>query len=273
MRASVIKLWRAHLSKEHHGPLDDLTRFNASVDRALAESLASYADEVARSRDTFLAILGHDLRSPLSAVSASGAYLFEAGMLEGKGQSQAVASIQRGAAKMDAMIRDLLEYTSTRLGRGIPIVRRACSVASICEASLDEMKAAHPERTFRLEVTGEVGGAFDGARLQQVFSNLLNNAVQHGAKDSPVILEAHGGHGMVSVRVTNYGPPIPVDALQVIFNPLVQVSSASDDRGSTSLGLGLFIARNIVVGHGGTLEVESSEQAGTVFTARLPRGP
>lgn len=276
LRASVIKLWRAHLSKEHHGPLDDLTHFNALVDRALAESIASYADEVARSRDTFLAILGHDLRSPLSAVSASGAYLSKVGMLEGKRQLQAVGSIQRGAAKMDAMIRDLLEYTSTRLGRGIPIVRQACSVASICEAALEEMKAAHPERAFRLEISGEVSGAFDGARLQQVFSNLLNNAVQHGAKDSPVILEAHGGHDMVSVRVTNYGSPIPVDALQVIFNPLVQVPpavSGTDDRGSTSLGLGLFIARNIVMGHGGTLEVESSEQAGTVFTARLPHGP
>jgi signal transduction histidine kinase len=275
LRASVIKLWRAHLSKEHHGPLDDLAHFNASVDRALAESIASYADEVARSRDTFLAILGHDLRSPLSAVSVSGAYLSKAGLLEGKRQLQAVGSIQRGAARMDAMIRDLLEYTSTRLGRGIPIVRQACSVASICEAAVEEMKAAHPERAFCLEISGEVSGVFDGVRLQQVFSNLLNNAVQHGAKDSPVILEAHGGHDMVSVRVTNYGCPIPVDALQVIFNPLVQVPravSSPDDRGSTSLGLGLFIARNIVVGHGGTLEVESSEPAGTVFTARLPHG-
>ena len=154
-------------------------------------------------------------------------------------------------------------------------MRQACSVASICEAAVEEMKAAHPERAFRLDISGEVDGAFDGARLQQVFSNLLNNAVQHGAKESPVILEAHGGHDMVSVRVTNYGSPIPVDALQVIFNPLVQVPpavSSPDDRGSTSLGLGLFIARNIVVGHGGTLEVESSEQAGTVFTAQLPHG-
>jgi signal transduction histidine kinase/CRP-like cAMP-binding protein len=274
LRASVIKLWRAHLSKEHHGPLDDLARFNASVDQALAESIASYADELTRSRDTFLAILGHDLRSPLSAVSLSGEYLSKGGMLEGKQQLQAVASIQRGAAKMDAMIRDLLEYTSTRLGRGIPIVRAPCDIGSICEAALEEMKAGHPGRVFRFESSGELGGAFDGDRLQQVLANLLSNAVQHGAGDSPVFLEAHGGPDTVSVRVKNYGSPIPVDALQVIFNPLVQVPSAAsglEDRRSTSLGLGLFIARNIVVGHGGTLEVESSEQAGTVFTARFPR--
>ena len=275
LRASVIKLWRAHLAKEHHGPLDDLTRFNASVDQALAEAIASYADELARSRDTFLAILGHDLRSPLSAVSLSGEYLSTVGMLKGEQQLQAVARIQRGAAKMDAMIRDLLEYTRTRLGRGIPIERQACSIASACEAALDEIKAAHPDHIFRFETSGNLSGAFDSARLQQVFSNLLNNAVQHGAKGLPVIFEAHGEPDVISVRVKNYGSPIPVDALQVIFNPLVQVPAASGpgDRRSTSLGLGLFIARSIVVGHGGTLKVESSERAGTVFTACFPRRP
>lgn len=274
LRASVIKLWRSHLSKEHHDALDDLTRFNQSVDRALAESTASYADELARSRDTFLAILGHDLRSPLSAVSMSGHYLSRTGMLAGKPELQAVARIQRAAAKMDAMIKDLLEYTKTRLGRGIPIARHACDIGRLCEAAIEEMRSGHPGRVFRLGVSGELGGAFDGARLEQVFANLLNNAVQHGAGDSPVILEAVGGRDAISVRVKNYGPAIPADALPVIFNPLVQVTPqvpGSEAPRPTSLGLGLFIARHIVLGHGGSLEVESSETEGTIFTARLPR--
>src|SRR5688500_6201820 len=121
LRASVVKLWRSHLPKEHHGALDDLARFNQSVDQALAESIASYADELGRSRDTFLAILGHDLRSPLSAVSMSGHYLSRTAMLAGKQEVLAVARIQRAAEKMDAMVKDLLEYTRTRLGRGTPI--------------------------------------------------------------------------------------------------------------------------------------------------------
>jgi signal transduction histidine kinase/CRP-like cAMP-binding protein len=146
LRASVITLWRAHLSKEHHAALDDLARFNESVDQALAESIASYADEVGRSRDTFLAILGHDLRSPLNAVSMSGHYLSRTGLIEGKPQAKAVASIQRGAAKMDVMIRDLLEYTRTRLGRGIPVERAACSIGRICEAVVEEMKAVFDPR-------------------------------------------------------------------------------------------------------------------------------
>jgi signal transduction histidine kinase/CRP-like cAMP-binding protein len=274
LRASVVKLWRSHLSKEHHGALDDLARFNQSIDQALTESIASYADELGRSRDTFLAILGHDLRSPLSAVSMSGHYLSRTAMLAGKQEVLAVARIQRAAEKMDAMVKDLLEYTRTRLGRGIPIARKACDIGRLCEAAIEEMRSGHPGRAFRLSVSGELSGAFDGARLEQVFANLLNNAVQHGAKDSPVILEAVGLRDAISVHVKNYGAAIPADALQVIFNPLVQIPArppAPGEPPSNSLGLGLFIARHIVLGHGGSLEVESSDAGGTTFTARLPR--
>lgn len=274
LRASVVTLWRSQLSKEHQAALDDLARFNESVDQALAESIASYADEVGRSRDTFLAILGHDLRGPLQAVSMSGEYLSRTGRVEGKHQLQAVGSIQRAAAKMDAMVRDLLEYTRTRLGRAIPVLLEPCSIGGICEAALEEMKAGHPEREFRLAMSGELDGSFDSARLQQAFGNLLNNAVQHGARSTPVMVEAHGGPDAITVAVKNYGVPIPAEALQVIFNPLVQAASrarAPGERASTSLGLGLFIARSIVLAHGGALQVESSGREGTVFTARLPR--
>ena len=151
LRASVVKLWRSHLSKEHHAALDDLARFNQSVDQALAESIASYADELGRSRDTFLAILGHDLRSPLNAVSMSGHYLSRTGMLAGKPELLAVARIQRAAQKMDGMVKDLLEYTRTRLGRGIPIARAACDIGRLCEAAIEEMRSGHPGRAFRFE--------------------------------------------------------------------------------------------------------------------------
>ena len=172
------------------------------------------------------------------------------------------------------MVKDLLEYTRTRLGRGIPIARGTCDIGRLCEAAIEEMRSGHPGRAFRCGVSGALGGSFDGARLEQVFANLLNNAVQHGAEDSPVILEAEGGREAISVRVKNYGPAIPPDALQVMFNPLVQVAAkvaGPEATRSTSLGLGLFIARHIVLGHGGTLEVESSDAHGTIFTARLPR--
>jgi signal transduction histidine kinase len=172
---------------------------------ALAESIANYSNEVARSRDTFLAILGHDLRSPLSAIANSSLYLASAGLLPPGAALDAAWRINRSSAKMSAMIRDLLEYTRTRLGRAIPISPEATSMKRICALAFDEIRAAHPERIFKLETSGELEGQFDSERVQQVLSNLLNNAVQHGAKRQPITLSAHGESEKITVRVRNYG--------------------------------------------------------------------
>ena len=275
LRASVLRLWlRSGVADE--SALYQMTRFNESIDQALAESISNYSNEVARSRDTFLAILGHDLRSPLSAVANSSLYLASPGLLPAGAPLEAVQRISRGAARMSTMIRDLLEYTRTRLGRAIPISPQAGSLDSICRRAYDEVRAAHPERKFRLDISGDLEGHFDSERMEQVLSNLLNNAVQHGARDEPIVLSALGEPDRITVQVKNYGRPIPADQLQVIFNPLVQIPSAlvdADSEPSTSLGLGLYIAHEIVAMHGGTLHAESSDEGGTVFCTSLPRFP
>jgi len=275
LRASVLRLWLKRGVKDDTAYYQ-MTRFNESIDQALAESISNYSNEVARSRDTFLAILGHDLRSPLSAIANSSLYLSSPGLLPSGAPLEAVRRISRGALRMSAMIRDLLEYTRTRLGRAIPISLEAVSMEAICRVAYDEVRAAHPERIFHLQTSGNLEGRFDSARLQQVLSNLLNNAVQHGARSQPIVLSAHGEQDKITVQVKNYGRPIPADQLQVIFNPLVQIPSALVDEDSTpssSLGLGLYIAREIVAMHGGTIVAESSDEGGTVFSARLPRHP
>jgi signal transduction histidine kinase len=275
LRASVLRLWlRRGVGDET--AFYQMTRFNEAIDQALAESISNYSDEVARSRDTFLAILGHDLRSPLSAIANSGLYLSAPGLLPAGAPLEAARRVTRGAARMSGMIRDLLEYTRTRLGRAIPIAQEAASMAQICRLAYDEIRAVHPERTFRLEISGDLEGRFDAERFQQVLANLLNNAVRHGERSQPITLSAHGDTEKVTVRVKNHGHPIPADQLQVIFNPLVQIPSGlvDEDSGpSTSLGLGLYIAKEIVAMHGGTIEAESSARNGTVFSARLPRRP
>jgi signal transduction histidine kinase len=273
LRASVLKLWRGHQSMQEDPMLTEITRFNEAVDQALAESIASYSDEVASSRDTFLAILGHDLRSPLSAVSMSAHYLATAGRVVAEGQP-ALGRIRQSVLTMSLMVKDLLEYTRTRLGKRIPVTPLAYDVGQVCEAAHDEVQAAHPERVFDLEMDGDLRAEVDPARLGQVLSNLLNNAIQFGTPGSPISLSARGERGSVIVEVRNEGPAIPEDALQVIFNPLVQLrteTGGSPDPLSTSLGLGLYIAREIVMGHGGTLKVESSCPEGTVFMVELPR--
>jgi len=275
LRASVLRLWLRQGSLDESA-LYQMTRFNEAIDQALAESIANYSDEVARSRDTFLAILGHDLRSPLSAIANSGLYLSSPGLLPDGAPLEAARRVNRSAARMTAMIRDLLEYTRTRLGRAIPIAAEAGSMDHICRLAYDEIRAVHPERTFKLQVSGDLHGRFDAERLQQVLSNLLNNAIQHGERSQPITLSAYGDAEKVTVQVRNHGHPIPPDQLQVIFNPLVQIPTAridEDTSPSSGLGLGLYIAHEIVRMHGGTMDAESSHEDGTVFSARLPKTP
>jgi signal transduction histidine kinase len=273
LRASVLRLWLKRGVMDETA-LYQMTRFNEAIDQALAESVANYSDEVARSRDTFLAILGHDLRSPLSAIANSALFLASPGVLPAGASLEAARRVIRGSAKMAAMIRDLLEYTRTRLGRAIPIAPQATNMNQVCALALDEIRAVHPERVFKLETSGELQGQFDSDRLQQVLSNLLNNAVQHGSVSEPITLSAHGESEKIIVRVKNFGQQIPPDQLQVIFNPLVQIPREQSHEGSetyTSLGLGLYIAHEIVTMHGGSMMAESSERGGTVFSAHLPR--
>ena len=275
LRASVLRLWLRHNAGDQSS-FYQLTRFNEAIDQALAESIDNYSNEVARSRDTFLAILGHDLRTPLSAIANSSLYLGSPGLLPAGAPLEAVGRINRSAARMSSMIRDLLEYTRSRLGRAIPIAPEPISMEQICRIAYDEARAAHPERIFRFETSGPLDGQFDTDRLHQVLSNLLGNAVQHGARDQPITLRAYGEADRVTVQVKNHGRPIPPDQLQVIFNPLVQIPSPlvdEDSTPSTSLGLGLYIAHEIVALHGGTLAAESSDSEGTIFSARLPRNP
>ena len=270
LRASVLRLWLKRGVADETA-LYQMTRFNEAIDQALAESIGNYSDEVARSRDTFLAILGHDLRSPLSAVANSGLFLASPGVLPLGAALDAARRVTRGSAKMSGMIRDLLEYTRTRLGRAIPISPQATSMKRICALAYDEIRAVHPEREFKLETSGKLEGEFDSERLQQALSNLLDNAVRHGTREQPITLSAHGDSEKISVRVRNYGRRIPEDQLQVIFNPLVQIPQEQADEDVTSLGLGLYIAHEIVAMHGGTMMAESSERDGTVFSAHLPR--
>ena len=272
LRASVIRLWtKQHATAMDSEIFEDMIRFNEAVDQAVAESTARYAAELALSRDTFMAILAHDLRSPLSAIKML-SHLMESGAASETVRKQS-HQIQRSAREMGGMISELLEYTRTQLGKGIPIKPKACSMEVICRDAVEEVRSAQPERQLLLSVPEGLAGLVDQARLRQALSNLLNNAVQHGDPASPVSLTVRTEGQTIAIEVKNMGDPIPPDSLQVIFDPLVQLSARSaarPDVPSTNLGLGLFIAREIARGHHGTLDVTSDAENGTVFTMRLP---
>ncbi|MET0962146.1 MAG: sensor histidine kinase [Noviherbaspirillum sp.] len=272
MRASILKLWMPTIRKITDATTQDMLRFNEAIDQALAESALTFSEQAEHTRDTFLAILGHDLRSPLATITMAGDYLTKQGVGT-EGTVHVGGRVKRSAATMNAMVHDLLEYARQQIGGAIPITRQLVDVREICHAALDDASAAHPDCRFELKASGELLDDFDKSRLQQVFSNLLNNAAQYRGTEHAVSIVARGDQEAVTVEVRNRGPVIPKDSLDAIFNPMVQLGGAGQQEGrpATSLGLGLFIARAITEAHGGTIAVDSEEDAGTVFTVTLPR--
>lgn len=270
LRATVLRLWLAQVKQVTEATANDLVRFNETIDQALAQSIDSYSSGVMRTRDTFLAILGHDLRNPLSAVTSAGDYLSRSAEA-GENIRQLGARVKRSAATMSAMVNDLLEYARTQLGLDIPVAPKWADVGEICRWALEESSAAYPECVFEIDVSEKLPAYVDSARMYQVFANLLNNAAQYGAKEQIVKFSARREEGIVVIQVQNFGAVIPSESLQAIFDPLIQLSREEDEQGrpSTSLGLGLFIAREITLAHGGTISAESNESTGTVFTVRL----
>ena len=268
LRASVLRIWIR--SKTYGDPASayQITRFNEAIDQALAESVLTYSAQLTRSRDTFLAILGHDLRSPLGALAGAFHVLSNPGASR---REEALATGKRSVALMGGMIRDLLEYTRAQVGKGVPVVLATEDLGAICKAAFDEVSLAYPQAAFRLETQKGLVAMLDAPRMQQAVSNLLNNAVQHGEAGALVTLVARATDDALVLEVKHSARPIAPEVLQVIFDPLVQITSHDPASGpGTSLGLGLFIAREIVLAHGGAIRASSSGEE-TVFTIEIPR--
>jgi len=272
LRSTVLRLWLPQVDDMSEGTVLEVIRFNESIDQAIAESMVSYVEATTEAQNMFLAVLGHDLRSPLASMSMAGEILARDDLSPVQ-HSKLAHTVQRSSKLMKSMVDDLLGYTRVQFGKSLPIEQAWCDVSGILQAALDDAKATHPQTQYELRVTGDLAACYDGTRLHQLFVNLLVNAAQHGAKSRPVIIEASASNHRTSVRITNEGNVIPNTALNSIFKPLVQLApdEPSDTRPGTSLGLGLFIAREIAEGHGGTVSVTSDQQKGTTFTVELPR--
>jgi len=276
LRASVIAFWLASSGQASGAAaIAEVIRFNEGIDIVLAESVQRYSNEVAASRERYLAVLGHDLRGPLLGVNMSVALLAKQNLSDTV-RHEAAARIKRASFEMSRLINDLLDPTRTRLGSGIPISRADCDLGAVCKEALELMRAGWPEQPFAEQLSGNLNLYADAAGVQQALSNLMSNAVQHADRSTPITLSARGEADAVLLQISSAGEPIPPHALEVIFEPVVQAPGAdaqTAEHSKTSLGLGLFMVREIVLGHGGTVTVESSAATGTVFTVRLPRTP
>lgn len=269
LRASVTKLWGAQLSESINQNIEDLTRFNEAIDQTLTESISYYSKKLDHSRDLFLGILGHDLRSPIGAMMMSAQLAERIGTLSDR-QKMLMAQVVISAERATGILDQLLDLTRARLGSGMQIIREVMDIAFVSRQLVDEMRASHPDRLFNLEISGVTEGRWDKPRIGQVLSNLLGNAVQYGFRDLPIGIIIRGEPENVVMSVHNEGVPISEEAIGSIFDSLVRGESDGKDI-STNLGLGLYITKEIVTAHGGTVEVTSSEKGGTTFTARFPR--
>lgn len=216
--------------------------------------------------ETFVSVLAHDLRSPLAAMLINAERLRRQ-----RADPAAVAEgIIASGERMGRMIEQLLDVSRARAGGGLHIERQATDLKAVCQAGIDEVLVASPGREVQFEASGDCSGEWDPDRLAQVVSNLVGNAVSHGGHDAAVRVALNGSAPETVELIVANGGAIPRETLPALFEPFESFSHGR--RGQRGLGLGLYITREIVHGHGGTIEVQSSEAADTTsFLVRLPR--
>ncbi|MCQ4297604.1 sensor histidine kinase [Pseudomonas stutzeri] len=271
LRTSVLVLWMSSdaVSKEHE--VSDIVRFNEAIDQALAESVVSYADAVDAARNVFLGILGHDLRSPLGAILLSADVLLHAGDLPPKPTIN-VSRIYTSVKRSIKIVGDLLDFTRTHSGGGIPVRKDSEDLAQACEGMVEEARAYNPDRQIILQSEPSLPGQFDKSRMEQVIANLIGNAIEHGEAGTLVTVSLKSDEGIATLTVHNVGRPIDESAKSSLFNPMVRhLQSGNAEYGAgAGLGLGLYIASAIVDAHHGSIDVDSTAASGTTFTVRIP---
>lgn len=268
LRSSVLRLWLPHAGMDSD-TIDTVVRFNEAIDQALAESIVTYSRQSEIARDTFTGILGHDLRGPLATMAMVGGLLADTRLTLERARNLGGAAA-RATRQMTAMVNDLLGVTSAKLGGGIPIVLAPGNLETVCEDALQDARAMHPAAVYAVETTGDLIGEFDAVRLHQLLVNLLGNAAQHGTRERTIEVHLCGDAAQLVIRVTNEGEQIPAEKFNALFEPMVQLKPRRDGGAANSIGLGLYVAREIAKGHGGSIAVSTAPGSNT-FTVSLPR--
>ena len=243
-------------------------QLESELRHAAAESALSTERATAELREQFIAVLGHDLRNPLSAVGATGELLTRR-----TDQADLVSMGQRlrnSTRRMSRLIDDVLDFARGRLGGGIGVDPSGVTdLDAALEEVVAEVRGANPGRVVQADIAVHAPVHCDRGRLQQLLSNLLGNAVTYGAPDQPVVVAVAIDGDQLELRVSNRGEPIAAPNLTRVFEPYWRQTTASG-RPAGGLGLGLYICSRIVDAHHGTLSVTSSAEHGTTFVARLP---
>jgi hypothetical protein len=249
----------------------DLTqrREAEETSRALAEQRATLAEKarIQEFQERFLAILGHDLRNPLASIDMGTSIL--RAQLHSPEAMRVLARMQSSTTRMTRMIEQILDLTRSRLAGGLELDLRPMDLRDTLTKIVEELGVAHPTCPVELAVP-VVNIIADPDRMEQVFSNLIGNAILHGEPSKPVVVSAQLDADGVHILVHNEGKPIPPESQAQLFDPFRRGERESRTAKTAGLGLGLYISWEIVRGHGGSIAIDSSAERGTTFRVRIP---
>ena len=266
LRASVLSGW-IEACLPQPADFTDMLRFNEAIDQAQAESIAYFTSHVTRARNLLLAMLSHDMRSPLQTIQLTARSL--QGLHASPAADHAAERLIRAGARMKKLLDDQIDFSLTELGLGIRVTREQVDLGPVCEEELDQIRAAYAERELEMDVSGDCSGTWDSGRIQQLLNNLIVNAVNYGEPGKAIRVALHGGPKDVSLTVENAGDTIDGDTLSHLFEPMRR-GSGQGAKQDSGLGLGLFIASEITRAHGGVITAESKGRR-TVFSVSLPK--
>ncbi|WP_122671395.1 PAS domain-containing sensor histidine kinase [Pseudomonas viridiflava] len=227
---------------------------------AEAEIRAIFAEQM-------VGIVSHDLRNPLAAIKMA-AGLLERSLLEPR-QQRFLGQIHHSTDRAERMIVDLLDFTQARVGQGINLSMQSIDLHATVARGVEELRLTFTANALIHRMEGEGACVADPDRLLQLVGNLVSNAVTYGAPDSDIVITSAFEANVIKVSVHNRGEPIPMEKVDSLYEPAVRVVSDSDE--TRTVGLGLFIVREIIRAHLGDISVRSSAEEGTTFTATLPR--
>lgn len=266
LRASVLRLW-ANAPDQESGSAGDIARFNEAIDEAIAESVSHYAEEVERWRNIFLGVLGHDLRSPLSAIVTTSQMI--AHMAIDDPIATAAQRLIRSGTRMRELLDRLLVYNRAQMGMGFEVEMADVDIAQECREEIELLQASMPGTRILFESPASLRGMFDAGHIREALANLVVNAQKYGERGREIHVELRDDGASAELAVGNAGDPIPRETLDLMFEPLRRGGVSGGESERASLGLGLFIVSQIAQAHAGTIRAESAEGT-TTFKLNLP---
>ncbi|MGH7803631.1 MAG: sensor histidine kinase, partial [Candidatus Binatia bacterium] len=245
---------------------DELRILSQMISVGVMDAVREYSRARTRVLERFVGVLSHDLRDPLNTITlGADAILATGGMPEVV--TNAARRIRRSTGRMRRHVEELLDVARAGFGGGFPLERRSTDLADVVRSVVEDAAAANPTRKIAFDDAGAHHGSWDPDRLAQVVANLVSNAIRYGSPTGTVTVRLGGDEDQAILEVHNEGEPITAGRLPRLF----EAFEPHPDHDDAGLGLGLYIVREILRAHDGTIDVESSFEQGTTFRARLPR--